>query len=724
MKRKKKLVTSMLAAFMLFSSMPVFAQESEETVITIIGTSDIHGNLWGYSYENNSETTNDGMARLYTYIESVRAENPNTILVDCGDTIQGTILTDDLYNKSTENGEHPIIEAMNIMNFDAIALGNHEFNFEHFNLLERIEAQSNFPFLAGNVIENATGENPYASYIMLEQAGVSVAIIGMTHPDIPTWDGEKVEHLSFLPIPESVTETVNEIGDSADLIVVVAHTGLEEDYTDETGAISGYKTIDLNPEIDALLLGHLHITENETIGNTLVGAPKSSGREIVRFDFTLNADNEIVNSTIEIIDMETIEPSQEFRDLDFVKEAHEKTVSYVQDDVIGSTTAKFQPENEIVSIPAGKIMDTAVMDFINNVQLEISGADVSAAALFSNTSDLPEGDLNYGNIFDIYKFDNTLYSVEVTGAELKAYMEWSVQAINQYKEGDLHLSFDNEIPGYLYDMFAGVEYTVDITEPVGQRIKNVTFKGSELLDEQVLVLCVNDYRYSSALKSEGLVANDYFWESPNSIRDMIVEYLAVNSPITPFVDNNWSIVSGDYQLDNPVREILIDMVNNEALDSPLYNSLNLNDPEIIAIVENIAITIPEITEEVIDELEILEEEVIEEVVEEEQVIEETVEEEIFKPVIIPVVSEPVITEPVITEPVIVEPTNTNTNNYNEIKTETIVNGTVYTVQSGDSLWRIAKNHYGNGSRYVDIAITNGISNPNVISIGQKLFLQK
>ena len=109
---------------------------------------------------------------------------------------------------------------------------------------------------------------------------------------------------------------------------------------------------------------------------------------------------------------------------------------------LGSTTARFQPENEIRGIPAGRVMDTAVMDLINTVQLENSGADVSAAALFKGTSDLPKGDINYGNIFDIYKFDNTLYRVKVTGAELKAYMEWSAECYNQWQEGDINISFD------------------------------------------------------------------------------------------------------------------------------------------------------------------------------------------------------------------------------------------------------------------------------------------
>ena len=244
---------------------------------------------------------------------------------------------------------------------------------------------------------------------------------------------------------------------------------------------------------------------------------------------------------------------------------------------LGSTTAKFQPENEIRGIPAGRVMDTAVMDLINKIQLENSGADVSAAALFKGTSDLPEGDINYGNIFDIYKFDNTLYRVSVTGAELKAYMEWSAECYNQWQEGDINLSFDPEYPDYLYDMFAGVDYEIDLSQPKGQRIQNVMFHGAPLQDDQELTLAVNNYRYSSALKAQNIISGTKEWESSNSIRDMIVTYFAEHSPVAPEVDHNWKIVGVDLSEDDPRRAELVGYINAGLLDTPYAESYNLSD---------------------------------------------------------------------------------------------------------------------------------------------------
>lgn len=244
---------------------------------------------------------------------------------------------------------------------------------------------------------------------------------------------------------------------------------------------------------------------------------------------------------------------------------------------LGTTTAQFQPANELRDLPEGKLRDTAVMDLINTIQLENSGADVSAAALFKDTSDLPEGDINYGNIFDIYKYDNTLYRVTVTGAELKAYMEWAAECYNQWQPGDINISFDPEYPGYLYDMFAGVDYEINLSKPKGERIENVMFKGEPLRDDQILTLAVNNYRYSSALKANGLVSGKKDWESSNSIRDMIVEYFAENSPVTPTVDNNWKITGVDLSLDDPRRAKLVDYINAGMLESPYSKSYNLAD---------------------------------------------------------------------------------------------------------------------------------------------------
>ena len=569
----KILSVALSVAMVLSLSVTALAADGE-THLTIIGTSDTHGNIWGYSYEDMKESTGDGLARVSTYVSQVREENPNTILVDAGDTIQGTIMTDDLYSKDTT--DHPVPAALNYMGYDAWVLGNHEFNFG-VDTLKEIIAQTDVPVLAAN-IKNADGSYfTGAGYTIVERGGVKVAIIGVTTPNIPRWDGTKqgVADLTFESMADAVADCIEEIGDGADVIMVSTHAGLSAEYSTD-GADAAQTILDKCPEVDVLQLGHTHTTYINNDGAIPVGETKNNASEVVRYDLTLNADKEITSATVETVSMKDVEPDQGLRDVPAVKAAQEKTVSFIQDNVLGHAAADFQPVNEINGLPEGRLQDTAVIDLIGTVQLENSGADVTAVALFKDTSDLKQGDLNYGNMFDIYKYPNVLYTVEVTGAEMKAYMEWAAECWNQWQPGDINISFNPDKAGYLHDHFIGLNYEVNLSKPAGERIENVTFKGEPLTDDMTLTLCVNDYRYTG-LKNEGIISGEKQWESSASVRDMLVAYLAEHDPLEPVVDNNWKITGVDLQLDNPERAAYIEKINAGELATPYNKSINLNE---------------------------------------------------------------------------------------------------------------------------------------------------
>lgn len=600
--RGRHLLSLLASAALLASLLPAaFAAEAEgEKHITILGTSDMHGNIWGYSYEDNAETDNNGMARLYTYIQQVRAENPNTFLVDAGDDIQGTIMTDDLYNKTPEE-PHPVVTAMNYMGYDAMTLGNHEFNWG-IPTMQTILGQASFPVLAANVTDAQGEPVTGAGWTIVERGGVKLAVIGVVTPDVPIWDSGKdgIDDAVYEAANVAVGKAIDEIGDQADVIMVSAHMGMYAEFDEEGGSDSAQKILDDNPEIDVLQVAHNHVVVNEKQGSTVIGGVRNGGRDIARFDLTLDADNQIIDSSVEIVDMTGVTPSQELREIPLVAEAHQKTIDYINGGgsgdegeggaSLGSTTARFQPENEIRGIPAGRVMDTAVMDLINTVQLENSGADVTAVALFKDTSDLKKGDLNYGNLFDIYKYPNVLYTVKVSGAEMKAYMEWAAACWNQWKEGDVSISFNPQKPGYLHDHFIGLNYEVNLSKPAGERIENVTFQGKPLTDDMTLTLCVNDYRYTG-LKNEGIISGEKEWESSASVRDMLVAYLAEHDPLEPAVDHNWKITGVDLQKDNPDRATLIELVNTGRLESPYSQSLNLDTySEVLGMVDNVKVS--------------------------------------------------------------------------------------------------------------------------------------
>lgn len=566
-------------------SLSALAQD-DETHVVILATSDMHGNIWSFSYEDGKETTNNGMARLYTYIKQIREENPIVFLVDAGDDIQGTIMTDDIANKNPDN-EHPVIAAMNYMGFDSMTLGNHEFNWGIENMM-KILGQAEFPVLGANVLDKDGNFVTGYGWTIVERGGVKLAIIGVVTPDIPIWDGGKegIADTTFEPAYEAVKKAIAEIGDQADIIMVSAHMGQFAEFDEDGGADAGAKIVEENPEVDILQVAHMHITVNGEVEGTPIVAVRNSGREIARIDVTLDKDNNITGIATQIVDMADYEPSEEIREIPLIAEMHQQTIDFInggtgedgaQGEPLGVTTAKFQPENEIAGLPEGKLQDTAVMDLILEVQLLNSGADVTACALFKDTSDLPEGNINYGNIFDIYKFDNTLYTMDVTGAELKGYMEWAAECYNQWVPGDINISFDPEYPGYLYDMFAGVDYEINLSKPKGERIENVMFHGEPLQDDQILKLAVNNYRYSSGIKAQNLAAGKRDWESSNSIRDMIVAYFGENSPVEPKVDNNWKITGVDLSKDDPRRAEIIGYINEGLLETPYDKSYNLAD---------------------------------------------------------------------------------------------------------------------------------------------------
>jgi 2',3'-cyclic-nucleotide 2'-phosphodiesterase/3'-nucleotidase len=584
---KKGLKTTILLLLLFCLSLSFLASQPTIEIpsaqnLVILATTDLHGNVWGFSYENDKDTTNTGMARIATYVQQVRKEENNVVLVDNGDTIQGNIMTDDLYNK--REGEHPVMRAMNLLEYDAMTLGNHEFNFGQ-NLIGRLQALANFPILSANLarVDGTMAAKPYA---IIERSGIKIGLIGLTNPNAPRWDGEKTDPFIYAPVGPAARKVVDIIKDKVDVIIVAAHVGLYPEYDEEGGSDGANSILELCPEVDVLIVGHDHNAVKEIRGNTVIGGARNLGREVIRIDLALNEKREIVDRKVELVDMANYEPSDFIRKNTFIAEAHKATRDFISGGapsadgkpsggIFGKASVDFQPKNEILGIPEGKLRDTAVMDLINEVQLLNSGADVSAAALFADTSNIPKGDINYGTIFGIYKYDNTLYRVQVTGSELKAYMEWSAACYNQYKPGDISISFNPEKPGYLYDMFAGVDYEIDLSKPVGSRIRNVMFKGKPLADDQRLTLAVNNYRYSSALKAQKLVAGTKEWESPNSIRDMLVEYIKAQGTIVPKVDNNWKIVG--VNLSSPYRDQVIKMVNEGKLEVPYAKSLNIDE---------------------------------------------------------------------------------------------------------------------------------------------------
>ena len=254
---------------------------TDKKKLTILGTSDVHGNVWDYSYEDNKEKAL-GFARISTHVNEVRAANgtENVVVVDAGDNLQGTILTDDLYSVDPDLAKkHPVVTAMNHIGYDAMTLGNHEFNFG-VDLIKSAKSQANFPYLSANTRYKTTGEYLVDPYKVVEKNGLNVAIIGLTIPHIHHWDPENAKELDFTPLKEEAQKQVAHIkeNEKADVIIAVIHAGLQNSDAN-AAAINVIKEV---PEIEAFILGHDHRAFAEKHADNTgrekpVGAVKDTG---------------------------------------------------------------------------------------------------------------------------------------------------------------------------------------------------------------------------------------------------------------------------------------------------------------------------------------------------------------------------------------------------------------------------------------------------------------
>lgn len=548
--------------------------------ITILATTDIHGNILGYNYDKGESFNNSGMNRIYSYIKQVKSENLNTLVVDNGDIIQGNTLTDEMYSNKKDE-KHPVISAMNFMGYDAMVLGNHEFNFG-LDLIKSLEKQSNFPFLSANVDYRESGEDFVKTHTIINCGGVRVGIIGLTTPNVPRWVGNLVKDLNFHDLGETAYRYVSEIRDKVDIIMVMAHASMVSEHDKKNERDAAEKILRLCPEIDVLVVGHFHITVKEKRGKTLIGGATDSGQEVIRFDLTLDNNNHVIDGQVKVVSMKSYYPSEELSGLPVIKKAHETTMDFVTE-IIGEAKEDFQPKDEISFIPEGRLRDTPLIELINKVQLINSGADVTSTSLIRDDSNIKKGVITYGHIFNVYKFTTFLYVVEVTGKELKNYMEWAASAYNQWKSGDISISFTMDIPGYQHEFFAGVNYKVDISKPVGHRIVDLIFKGDLVKENQKLKLATSDYCYFANLKGRKLAKNNYIWKSSNTIRDMIVEYIKNQGIISPQVDNNWEITG--VNLESPYKEKIIKLVNEGSIELPYNKALNIDELKKLGLID-------------------------------------------------------------------------------------------------------------------------------------------
>ncbi|MGL4403066.1 MAG: 5'-nucleotidase C-terminal domain-containing protein [Fusobacteriaceae bacterium] len=570
----RKLSTSVL---MLIMTVMAFAAKTVD--IQFLVTSDLHGKFMPYEYSTASESKNGSAVQISTLIKKLRAEHKNTIVFENGDTVQ-----DNSHELFLKDKTSPIIMALNEMKYDAFVPGNHEFNFG-METLDHIIGSFNGQFLVANLYKD--GKRVYQPYKIFEKEGVKIALIGVVTPHIKKWDSENLKGYDATNPVEEVKKLIPELKGKADLIVVGAHLSVGGEYGDGDSAQA---IAEANPEVAVIVAGHEHSVINtraktgaviiepgkwgEMVAQVVVTMTEENGKWKVK-----NREEDMKSQNVLINDKKnkTIIPA----DAELVKklESFHKRAIADSETIIGELKGgNLVKEDEIKGIPTAQIEPTAMISFINEVQKYYTGAEIAAAAAFRNDANMFEGPIKKSDVALIYKYDNTLRAYELTGAQLKKFMEWSAEYYNQHQPGDLTISFNPNIRGYNYDMFSGVKYDVNISKPAGSRIENLRkADGTPIKDTGKYLVAVNDYRGKTTLSNEksGLFpgiqpVRDLFVERGDAgrIRDLIREYIEKvrGGVITPETENNWQITG--YEWDEKLHQEVADLVNSGKLAIP------------------------------------------------------------------------------------------------------------------------------------------------------------
>lgn len=510
----------------------------ERVELTVLGTTDVHGRLVPWDYYAG-EATERGLAKVATLVDSIRAADPWVVLLDSGDLLQGNPL-DYYYGIVAPADTHPVIRAMNRLDYDAAVLGNHEFNYG-LEALDRALEDAAFPFLAANVRSVDAGPDPWPAWTVVERGGVRIGVLGLTTPGSAIWDRHNVEgRLEFEDGVEAARRVWPELEERSDVQVVITHTGMGPGSSYDEAATGvpeenfGHRLAEALPGLDLVLLGHSHTAvESETVNGVLFAQAGRWADRIAaaRLVVEWTGDGwEPVERSARTIPTEGVPVDPAF--MAELEPYHDKVVAYVAD-TVGWTRHRW-------STAGARLTDKPIIDLIHRVQMEATGADLSAASAFTDDGELGPGAITVADAAGLYIYDNTLKSIEITGRQLKEYLEYSAKYFHRTTPsgelvdaaGDADLFVDS-VPGYNYDMVEGVTYAIDLTRPVGERIVDLERDGEPVEDDATFTMAINNYRQGGG-GGYGMIAGaPMVHDRQEEVRRLIIDWIAERDTVRP-----------------------------------------------------------------------------------------------------------------------------------------------------------------------------------------------
>ncbi|OTQ61947.1 bifunctional metallophosphatase/5'-nucleotidase [Gilliamella apis] len=541
----------------------VFQVNAKEVGISILATSDVHGRMLPWDYGTDKADSSGSYAQISSFLKEYRSQHANVILVDAGDIIQ-----DNQIERFNNVKDHPAIAALNAMHYDIMVLGNHEFNFG-MPIVDKVISEFKGQSLAANIYYKDSGKPYLPATTIIEKEGIKIGFIGATTPFVPEYENKTgyVNQMEFtMPIPEIKKQIANLKQQSVDAIVLVTHMGLDnENNKPGTGVADVANQL---PELDVIIAGHNHQNISEkVINNVVITEPHRYGTVVSVVDLKFDIDGN--KKTLKAKKSQTL-PVKTYPadpEIEKIYSPYHQQLREISNQVIGETDQDLVPQEIIHGIPAVYLQESGLTNLLNSVQIYYSGADVTAVLVDNKKAILNKGPIARKDIANNYQYTAGETSIfEVTGKDLKDYMEWSAAYFTQVQPTDKNYQYDS-VRGaskYMtYDMFGGVKYIIDLSEPVGHRIKNLTLlNGKVITDDMKLKLGMNAYRYEMLVKKGGPLEGrrvEPIWNSrtalgdeEGTIRNMTIKYITdvKKGKISDESNNNWQVIGIDPKQSN------------------------------------------------------------------------------------------------------------------------------------------------------------------------------
>lgn len=550
----KKLLCSLFALSAVSTAM------AQEVKIKLLGTSDVHGRIVPWSYGADVEDKSGSYAQIATYVKDVRKNNKNVVLVEVGDAIQDNQI--DVFAKDKKYyKDHPIPKVLNEMNYDIFVLGNHEFNFG-MKALDEILKDIKAKKLTANFYHKKNDKRYIDATTIIEKDGVKLGIIGLSTPMSAKFEEDtgNLKDMKFTsPTEEARTQVEKLKAKGVDAIIAVTHMGIDnENNIPDTGMRDVINAVD---GIDVVIAGHMHKdVPSETIKNTLITEPHRYGTVVSEVDLTFDINDKkevkLVKKESKTVPVKALEADKKI--VEIYKPYHEK-LRELNNVVIGQTANEMVPQETKHGVSAAFSKDTGLSSFINDVEQHYSGADVVTFSFDHQKARMDKGDIKKKDIIFNYRYaggDVTVY--ELTGKQLKEYMEWSANYFDTIQPGDTEYRYNAERKKskyVTYDIFGGVNYKIDLRNPKGSKIVDLTLAdGKPVTDDMKLKVGMNSYRFAQLNGKGGIWEGQkipVLWESKvamgrekGTIQNMMIDYITnvKKGKIDGQSHNRWEII--------------------------------------------------------------------------------------------------------------------------------------------------------------------------------------